>query len=193
MAKQDGLHFVDGLTGGKRFCEVTAMLAKNSVHLSDEEYGRVLSSVVVACVDVMLICGYDEKVLLGVRLNEPYKGGLAYPGGRMKPGESFEDTASRHVMKNTGLRIIPRRFRYVRTDSWAWSKRSQPPEDAGCHMTGTTMAAIISYKKARQIRMTDDLGELKWLTLQEIVRNQKIHPAHRAAAEDILSGRVKLD
>lgn len=190
MAKQDGLHFVDGLNGGKRFREVTAMLAKNSAHLSDEEYGRVLSSVVVACVDVMLIC--DGKVLLGVRLNEPYKGELAYPGGRMKPGESFADTASRHVSKNTGLRIIPRRFLYVRTDSWAWSKHSQAPEDAGCHMTGTTMAALISWREAQRIRIADDLGEHEWFSLREVIRNPRIHPAHRAAAEDIITGRVKL-
>lgn len=190
MAKQDGLHFVNGLTGGKRFREVTDMLAKNSVHLSDEEYGRVLSSIVVACVDAMILCA--GKVLLGVRLNEPYRDRSAYPGGRMKPGESFEDTASRHAGKNVGLRISPKRFKYIRTDSWAWSKRGQPPEDTGCHMTGTTMAARITAREARRIRLEDDLGQMHWMTLREIIASQEIHPAHRAAAEDIIAGRVKL-
>ncbi len=188
---QDGQHFVDGLTGGQRFSEVTAMLRKNSVFFfTGEEYGRVLSGIVVACVDVMLL--HRGKVLLGLRLNEPYKGGWAYPGGRMKPGESFADTAARHVEKNLGLEINPRRFRYVRTDSWAWSKRSQPPEDAGCHMTGTTMAAQTNAQEIARIQIADDLGELRWMALLKVIANRMIHPAHRAAAEDIISDRIKL-
>lgn len=144
----------------------------------------------VACVDVMLL--REDMALLGLRLNEPYKGGWAYPGGRMKPGESFCDTAVRHVEKNLGLTISPRRFTYMRTDSWAWSKRSQPPEDAGCHMIGTTMAARVSPHEVARIQIADDLGELHWMTLGEVSANLRIHPAHRAAAEDIISGRIKL-
>lgn len=187
---QDGQHFVDGHRGGRRFREVTAMLQKNSVFLTEEEYNRVLSSIVVACVDAMLLFG--SRVLLGLRLNEPYKGGLAYPGGRMKPGESFADTATRHVAKNLGINVKPRRFSYVRTDSWAWSKRGQPPENAGCHMTGTTMAARVSSQEVQRIQIADDLGELHWMALGKVSANQKIHPAHRAAAEDLISKRVEL-
>ncbi len=182
-------HFVDGFTRGERFEDTTAMLKKNAIFLGDEEYGRALSAIVVACVDVALV--YKGKLLMGLRLNEPYKGRWAFPGGRMKPGESFGDTAARHAWTNLYLRMSPRRFRVVRTDSWAWSRRAQPPQEAGCHMTGTTVFAELSAREASRIELKGDLAELRWMSIPEILRNRRIHPAHRAAAKNIADGEFQ--
>lgn len=162
------------------------MLKKNATFLGDEEYGRALSSIVVACVDVALL--RDGKLLMGLRVNEPYKGHWAFLGGRMKPGESFGHTAARHVRANLGFRMSPKRFRVVRTDSWAWSLRAQAPQEAGCHMTGTTVFGELSADEVRQIKLKGDLAELQWMSVSEILRNWKIHPAHRAAAKNIAAG-----
>ena len=184
-------HFVDGMVSGKHFSETTAMLRKNNRRLTDDEYGSiVLPNVVVACVDVAL--GFGGKLLLGLRLNEPYKGGWAFPGGRIKPGESFGDTASRHVRANLSLKIKPRRFRVVRTDSWVFSRRAQPPQDHGCHMTGTTVFARIHRREKKRIILSGDLGELRWMTFGQISK-EFIHQAHRAAARNIRGRQFQPD
>ena len=183
-------HFVDDLTNGKRFRSVTAMLKKNAVFLSDKEYGRALSALVVACVDVALMCG--DKLLLGLRVNEPWKGGWSFPGGRMKPGESFGDTAARHVRVNVGLHMSPKRFHVVRTNSWAWSRRAQAPQQAGCHTTSTVVFAELSFHERERIDPSSgDLSKIQWMNIQKILRNRRIHPAHQQAVRNIVAGQFQ--
>lgn len=182
-------HFVDNLTSGRKFRSVTAMLKKNAIFLSDKEYGRALSALVVACVDVALMC--DNKLLLGLRVNEPWKDGWSFPGGRMKPGESFGDTAVRHVQADVGLHMNPKRFRVVRTNSWAWSRRAQAPQRAGCHTTSTVVFAELSSDEAKEIKPKGDLAEIQWMSIQKILRNRRIHPAHQQAARNIFTGQFQ--
>lgn len=183
-------HFVDGLTDGEQFTKTTAVLLANTRWLSDDEYELVLDNVVVACVDVALRRP-ERKFLLGVRKNEPFRGGVAFNGGKMKPGESFHDTAARHAKRDFGLAIAPKRFLVVRTDSWAWSRRAQEPQDHGCHMTGTTLFAEITAKETAGVQLLGDSTELRWLTAEEISAEPLIHPAHQRAVLDIIAGRFQ--
>ena len=187
--KQGSSHFVDGRTGGKRAREVTAMLRKSAVFPNDDEYGRTLSAVVVACVDVALCSG--GFFLFGVRVNEPARGALAFTGGQMRPGESFQDTAARHVRLDYHIPMSPKRFRVVRTDSYVFSKRAQPPVEAGCHMTGTTVFADVEPAEVRRIRCCGDSSALLWLAGRQALREPRILPAHRRAVADILAGRFQ--
>jgi len=185
-------HFVDGELVSEAAQVVVDKLKANRRFLTDEEYGVDLDNIVVSCVDVALIYSLNgrQHVLMGYRTNEPYKGGWALPGGRMFVGESFGDTAQRHVKKNTGLVLDPERFKFVRADSWVWSRREQPPADHGCHMLGVTVFTLLNnqeYSPAFSPR--DDLSELKWMKCTDAGLDKMIHPAHRNAVNDILNGR----
>lgn len=54
-------------------------------------------------VGVGVIVMKDGKVLLGERLSSHGAGTYSIPGGHMEFGESFEDTALREVLEETGL------------------------------------------------------------------------------------------
>lgn len=180
-------YFIDGQMPNESNQKVIDKLRQNARRVTDEEYTVILDNVVVNCVDVALVTD-DGKVLMARRHNEPYKNGLAFPGGRQIPGESYGDTAARHTLKNTGLKVDPTRFRFVRSDSWLWSLREQPPQERGCHMNGITVVATLTPEEATRIKSDDDIFKSEWIDLQDASTREEIHPSHRNAAGDILSG-----
>lgn len=184
-------HWVDG--SALETDQVTDTLKALSVHLTDEEYARMLDALVPACVDVVLMRP-DGCIALAVRLNEPLKGGMSYPGGRMRRGESFGDTAVRHVKVNFGIELDPDRFRIVRTGSWVFSKRAQPPQDNGCHMQGTVVFGCLTAEEAGKIRtVAGDMISMKWMRISEVLGHSDVHREHKMAALQIQAGIFQPD
>lgn len=56
-------------------------------------------------VDVVILTVRDDRlhVLLVERANDPYRGGLALPGGFVRPDETFDDAARRELAEETAL------------------------------------------------------------------------------------------
>lgn len=56
-------------------------------------------------VDVVILTVRDDRlhVLLVERANEPYRGGLALPGGFVRPDETFDVAARRELVEETAL------------------------------------------------------------------------------------------
>jgi len=154
--------------------------------LPDAEYGRVLDDIVVTCVDCVV--AYGEQMLLGLRRQEPYKGGWWVPGGRMHPGERFEETAQRVLRRELGLKVIADRFDYISTTSYIWSRREQPPADHGCHMIGVNLVLRISLKESQQITHGEDYQTSRWANLREVFTNNHYHPVIRRFAGFLLQG-----
>lgn len=136
--------------------------------VSDEEYARTLDTVVVSCVDCVLV--HRGRMLIGFRASEPYVGWWVI-GGRMHPGEDFCETAQRITKRETGLYISDSsRFEYLNTISYVWARRAQAPQDHGCHMIGNNLIIILSDEEMSATKKTSDFTELKWIKPSKVLR-----------------------
>lgn len=146
-----------------------------ATRIPDELYGIVLDNIVVCCVDCMVIS--DGKMLLGLRTQYPYKGWWVM-GGRMRPGELYEEAARRVLEREVGLRIEdPERFRYIDTACYSWTHREQEPQEHGCHTESNNFCVQISADEAARVRNTTEFSETRWMEPKDIIGNDDYHPS----------------
>lgn len=153
--------------------------------MEDDEYGRALDSLVISCVDLVLVNG--GKILLGKRDQLPQKDWWII-GGRMRPGESFEETAQRNAKRELNLDIAPERFSFLTVFSTVWSKRAQSPQENGTHTISTVMFAVISNSEKNAIVYNDEYSETQWVSPEEILEGE-FHGAVKQCAQAVLSLR----
>ncbi len=60
----------------------------------------------------------DGKILLGARKNAHGEGSYSFPGGHAEGGESWEETAKREVLEETGITIKNVRFQFVSNETY---------------------------------------------------------------------------
>lgn len=151
--------------------------------MDDASYGIALDNIVFACVDIVLL-NESQEILLGRRVAFPHPNWWII-GGRMLPGENFEQAASRNVSRELGLRISPSRFQYLCTFSLVWAKRAQPPQENGTHTISITMIITLRNREVALIETKpEEYESLKWFKLQEI-KNSCFHPALIMCAKNI--------
>lgn len=163
------------------FAEPAFISRAGHPRLNDRQYGLTLDNCVIACVDCAVI--FAGQLLLGYRSEEPYKDGWWIMGGRMMPGESFQDTAQRILEREVGLKIRQQgRFIELFTGSFPWPRRAQKPVNNGCHMIGVTFLVRISPKEKAGIRLTRDFARLEWVGLDALQQDTNYHPSTRSVA-----------
>ncbi len=138
--------------------------------------GRALDAIVKGCSDVLLING--TNVLLAQRTVDPQPGWW-FIGGRMQPGETPQEAASRHVYHDVGVLLDSSEFHFLSVASYAWARRKQPPQE-----NGTADVALIFYAQLSDavaasllIRNTEEYNCFRWCALQDAVAYADMHPA----------------
>lgn len=74
--------------------------------IPEEEYKEIIKKVPIVCVDI-IVMNDEGWVSLLLRDQEPAKGDLWFPGGRVNLGESIQEAAARHLQKDMGITIPP--------------------------------------------------------------------------------------
>jgi len=72
-------------------------------HIPESDFATCLRHMPQPCVD--LVVAYDGGVLLARRQNEPAKGRLFWPGGRLYKGERIDDAPERVAREELGLEV----------------------------------------------------------------------------------------
>ena len=171
----------------------TGTYKPSGLFLPDDEYGRALDALVKGCVDCLLTNEKGE-VLLGLRKHEPAKGTWWYIGGRMRPGETVEETARRHAKRDIGIEIDTERFRFVTTSTMNWEFRVQEPAGNGtCDINVVLAATLTEEEIARKTMCADEYLDQKFWSVEDIlaVTDEKVilPPIHLSAKKMVWSER----
>lgn len=100
----------------------------------------------------------DLMVLLIQRAQAPFQGQWAFPGGFADAGESLDDTASRELREETGLKDIPLQQLYT---------FSRPDRDPREHVITVAYYAIIN-QQAHPIRASSDACNAAWFSVDNL-------------------------
>lgn len=155
--------------------------------LDDKAYSDALDSLVITCADVVPVNTKGE-MLLGKRAYYPAKSWWI-AGGRMRPGESFEQAAARNMFRELGLIVAPDRFSFLGTYSFVWAIRRQPPAINGSHTVSVTMTLNITDLEVSFINLNEEYEEMKWWDTRLVVYDSQFLPPIRQYARDILAQR----
>ena len=71
--------------------------------ISEEKYKEIVELMPICCIDIVII--NNDKMLLVKRKNEPEKGKLWFPGGRLYKNEKLKDAALRIAKEEVGLTV----------------------------------------------------------------------------------------
>jgi ADP-ribose pyrophosphatase YjhB (NUDIX family) len=112
----------------------------------------------VPTVDVIL--ERDSKILMVRRKAEPFKGGIALPGGFVNEGETVEEAAKREAMEETSLDIEPIDILGVYSD---------PERDPRGHSLSVVFIGIIVTGSENA---GDDAEGIEWVDLSRIDRKK---------------------
>jgi ADP-ribose pyrophosphatase YjhB (NUDIX family) len=174
---------------------VTGPYTRRNVFLSDEEYGRALDAIVKGCSDAFILSHDQTKVLLGRRKINPAPHWW-FIGGRVRPGETPEESIQRNVKRDLGLDLDHERFHAMATFSMVWATRNEEPQDHG-----SADLAVIHYvrlEKGEELvacsrPCPDEYHELKWWSLSDVLSSiDSFHPCLVQAART-LEARLALE
>ena len=78
--------------------------------LSNEEFKSIIKLTPLVAFD--MIIDYNDKILLGKRINEPAKGYYFIPGGRIMKNETLDDACKRLTQNELGFNIDFNKFKF---------------------------------------------------------------------------------
>jgi len=142
----------------------TGHFSPKPAYLSPDDCGVVFDNFVVGYVNCILVSQKKPtKMLVVKRISEPWPDWWI-PGGKMNPGESFEQTAIRNLQRQLGLAVEDRsRFHRLGTYAFVWDKRSVPPTENGCHILSVVLVLGVSDQEAHAVKLSDEHCDLSWV------------------------------
>ncbi len=169
------LHAGDGSMDPNRSALAIETIRQSYHRPDDATYAAILPCMVRNCVDTIVLNERFEA-LMGLRVNEPWKGHWHPSGGGQIPGDSYEETASLHMKRDLELAISPERFQFVNSAPFLWSTSAQ---GVPCHMNGVLMVGKLTQEELenRTIPAGGDFKESRFFPLSEVTTEAGFHPA----------------
>lgn len=167
---------------------VNGSFTSHAFWMKEEDYSKSLDNFVATCVDCIVL-NSKEEMLLGKRTIEPQPDWWIV-GGKMMPGETFEEAVVRNVKRELGLNIDSSRFAFLPSIySLVWSRRQQAPKDNGSHTVSITTILKITDNEVARIKPNYEYEALWWIKPENI--DSRFHPALKCYANDVIAFLLK--
>jgi colanic acid biosynthesis protein WcaH len=128
------------------------------------------------------------KILVGMRNNEPARGFLFVPGGRILKNEQIAEAFVRIMKDELGIDTDYRDAEFIGVFDHMYDTNFARRPGFGTHYV--VLAHRIKLKDNVDITPDDQHSELLWLDKNEILSNEKVHPHTKAYFEMNLKGLI---
>lgn len=112
----------------------------NNPWIPQEDYEKILRTMIVPCVDIILHTEDERAIYLAKRVVLPMNSYWCLGGRMMFADASFEEAAARALKRESGLMINPSRFKFICNHLYAWEAIAQG------NFTGRNIAIVFSLK-----------------------------------------------
>ena len=140
--------------------------------LSNNDFKKIISLTPLVAIDILI--KYNNKILLGKRINDPAKGYYFIPGGRILKNESLEKACIRLTNKELGFEIPFNKFNFYMNTEHFYDNNFYNSEYS-THYICLCYKYELTKEEFTKININDQHEEIKWLTIDEILVNKNIH------------------
>ena len=134
---------------------------------------KILMEVSPICtVDILFFNPEKTHILLGRRVNNPYRDMFYTFGGRLRKNETFEDAAIRIAEKETGISVLPTDMKFGGVDNEI--SDSSVFENTNYHAVALYFGSILSPDTP--IKLDAQHSEYQWVDVNDATIHPSIQP-----------------
>ena len=141
--------------------------------LSKEDFYLVGSKTNLTSID--LILKYDNKYLVGKRINNPAKGYYFVPGGFFTKNELLKDVFKRISKKELTIELEMKDFNFLMI-SQHWYENNFLDDSYGTHYLSIAYTKELTYDEFTKINLNDQHSDTVFLSENEILEKNDVHP-----------------
>ena len=140
---------------------------------SVETYYQIIEMTTLTSVDRGII--NNNKILLGLRNNEPAKGYLFTPGCRTFKYEKLDDAIKRVAKTELNLDIEPSRAKHIGVYDHIYSNNFKDNE-FGTHYVNVAYRVDLLDSELDLIKPDEQHEVFQWYKLENALEDEKVHP-----------------
>jgi colanic acid biosynthesis protein WcaH len=153
------------------------MADEKPVQLGHDQFAEVVKKTPLVSID--LIVNDDRgRILLGLRKNEPAKGYWFVPGGRILKDERIPQGFERITRNELGIRLPYEDAKFLGVFEHLYPNNFTENQNFSTHYV--VLAHRIEINKDSLNLPNDQHSKYKWLALEAICKDRKVHPYVKA-------------
>ena len=149
--------------------------------LDRETFKVVVASTPLVSIDLCLVHG--NKLLLGLRQNEPLKGQWFTPGGRVVKNERWQDALERIAKVELGLGLNHADCQLMGVWDHLYENGAVSP-DISTHYVN--LPHVCFFDELPALTMDEQHGQLEWHPLDRVASNDTYHQYMKLYASKVL-------
>ncbi|MBN1795811.1 MAG: GDP-mannose mannosyl hydrolase [Sedimentisphaerales bacterium] len=156
------------------------MEKQNPGYLSHQQLVEVVRLVPLISID-LVIENTKGEILVGMRENEPARGYWFVPGGRILKDERISEAFERIMKNELGLEVPYSQAEFIGVFEHLYPTNFTKQDGFGTHYV--VLSHRIKLNNTPKINSDDQHGDMKWLSKDKILEDEKVHPNTKAYFE----------
>jgi colanic acid biosynthesis protein WcaH len=140
--------------------------------LSVKDFKNILQLTPLVSLDFIL--NYNDKFLVGKRVNEPAKGFYFVPGGRILKGETLEATCHRLSFHELGIKIDLGKMKFHMNMEHIYPNCFFD-ESISTHYVCLSYYYQLSDLEYERLNLVEQHSEILWLNKKDLMEHNNVH------------------